>query len=67
MAKIICKAVNYSLIVQDDKIVILNIPTLRKALPDQKACTSEHAINKKMVHGLLMVTLNRVAMAEVVG
>ena len=34
LAKIICKAVDYGFIIQDDKVVILNIPPTRKALPE---------------------------------
>ena len=52
LAKVICKAVDYSLIVQDDKIVNLNIPPSRKALPEDLHI---QATNKKMVHGLLLI------------
>ena len=52
LAKVICKAVDYSLIVQDDKIVNLNIPPSRKALPEDLHI---RARNKKMVHGLLLI------------
>ena len=53
MAKVICKAVDYSFIIQDDKIVILNIPPSRKALPEDLHI---RARNKEMVHGLLLIT-----------
>ena len=53
LAKVICKAVDNSFIVQDDKIVILNIPPLRKVLPEDLHLWAR---NKKMVHGLLLIT-----------
>ena len=53
LAKVICKAVGYSFIVQDDVIIILNIPPSRKALPEDLHIWAR---NKKMVHGLLLVT-----------
>ena len=53
MAKVICKAVDYSFIIQDDKIVILNIPPSRKALPEDLHIRVR---NKKMIHGLLLIT-----------
>ena len=52
LAKVICKAVDYSFIIQDDKIVISNIASLRKALPEDLHI---RARNKKMVHGLLLI------------
>ena len=53
MAKVICKAVDLSFIIQDDKIVILNIPPSRKALPEDLHI---QARNKEMVHGVLLIT-----------
>ena len=49
LAKVICKAVDYSFIIQDEKIVILNIPPSRKALPEDLHI---RARNKKMVDGV---------------
>lgn len=53
LAKIICKAVDYGFIIQDDKVVILNIPPTRKALPEGLHIRTR---NKKMVQGLLLIT-----------
>lgn len=53
LAEVICKAVGYSFIVQDDIIIILKIQQWRKTLPEDLHI---RARNKKMVHALLLVT-----------
>ena len=37
LAKIICKAIDYGFLIQDDKVVIFNIPPTRKALARRSA------------------------------
>jgi len=47
LAKIICKAIDYGFLIQDDKVVIFNIPLTRKALPE-----GLHVLDKKQKDGL---------------
>jgi len=46
LAKIICKAIDYGFLIQDDKVVIFNIPPTKKALPEGLHIWTR---NKKMV------------------
>ena len=50
---IICKAVDYGFIIQYDKVIILNVPPTRKALPEGLHIRKR---NKKMVQGLFLIT-----------
>jgi len=51
--KIVCKAIDYIFLFQDDKVVIFNIPPTRKALPESLHVRTR---NKKMVQGLFLIT-----------